>query len=258
MTLRNKGFVTVVVNFESPAELASLRQPQPRVFGQAPLGASINIPGLVTIGPQFKIKGGLQGMMRVHANAEFQVTVASWDVAQSYPYKEDKPYDKDDLNIEDDGIGAAREGASNRTVGAEWSWDVGASGSLEVHFTLQITFGIVWYERLKIPNAAIGFGVDCYGRFYGKIGTGSSNNGKVNYCYGVDAGYKVSLFPGFPNLDRYWRITGQEVPILKSKDNCGESATSKRDLFGGLGGGMPQEWIGIGDGVDVDSAKMNT
>ena len=66
-------------------------------------------------------------------NAQFQVTLASWDVAQSYPYKGDLPYDEDDLNIRDDGSASAREGVSNRTLGPEWTWDVGASGSVEVH-----------------------------------------------------------------------------------------------------------------------------
>lgn len=66
-------------------------------------------------------------------NAQFQVNLASWDFAQSYPFNGDKPYDEDDLNIEDDGEGSARQGVSNKTLGPEWSWDVGASGAVEVH-----------------------------------------------------------------------------------------------------------------------------
>jgi len=71
--------------------------------------------------------------MHLYSNAQYQLTVASWDFAQSYPYKGDKPYDQDDLNIEKDGEGAVRQGISNRTLGSEWSWDVQALGSLEVH-----------------------------------------------------------------------------------------------------------------------------
>lgn len=61
------------------------------------------------------------------------MTVAEWDFAQSYPYKGDKPYDADDLNIEKDGSGSARQGISNKTLGAEWTWDVEVSGSVEIH-----------------------------------------------------------------------------------------------------------------------------
>ena len=33
----------------------------------APIGASITIPGIVTMGPQFKIIAGLKGRLEVHA-----------------------------------------------------------------------------------------------------------------------------------------------------------------------------------------------
>ena len=66
-------------------------------------------------------------------NAQFQVTLASWDFAQSYPFKGDKPYDEDDLNIGEKGSDGTREGVSNKTLGPEFSWDVGASGEVEIH-----------------------------------------------------------------------------------------------------------------------------
>lgn len=155
VTLRNKGSVDVVIDFQAFAELrfGSLNS---ELAGFAPFGASVVIPGIVTIGPQFKILAGLQGIMEVHANAQFQVRLAQWDFAQSYPYKGDKPWDEDDLNIRENGQDGARQGISNQTMGPQWSWDLGASGSVEVHFTPQVTFGIVWNERLQVPDAAVG------------------------------------------------------------------------------------------------------
>jgi len=66
VTLRNKGFITVLLDFEAFGQLrfGSLEN---EILNVAPLGASISIPGIVTIGPQFKIKVGLEGVMEVHA-----------------------------------------------------------------------------------------------------------------------------------------------------------------------------------------------
>lgn len=69
----------------------------------------------------------------INSNAQFQVTVADWDFAQSYPYKGDKPYDEDDLNIYDKGVGAVRQGISDKKLGTEFTWDVAATGTVEVH-----------------------------------------------------------------------------------------------------------------------------
>lgn len=209
VTLRNKGSVDVVIDFQAHAELrfGSLSN---ELAGFAPLGASVVIPGIVTIGPQFKILAGLDGVMEVHANSQFRVQLAKWDFAQSYPFKGDKPWDQDDLDIQDNGKDGASRDTSNRTLGPDWTWDVGASGSVKVHLTPQITFGIIWNEKLGVPNAAvwrdrfllggwhhdadfhvlqINFGVDTWGRVYGHASVGGAS--EASFCYGIDAGYEV-------------------------------------------------------------------
>lgn len=87
---------------------------------------------------------------------------------------------------------------------------MGASGSVKVHLTPQITFGIIWNEKLGVPNAAvwrdrfllvgwhhdadfhvlqINFGVDTWGRVYGHASVGGAS--EASFCYGIDAGYEV-------------------------------------------------------------------
>lgn len=203
VTLRNKGSVDVVIDFQAHAELRSGSLSN-ELAGFAPLGASVVIPGIVTIGPQFKILAGLDGVMEVRANSQFRVQLAKWDFAQSYPFKGDKPWDQDDLDIQDNGQDGASRDTSNRTLGPDWTWDVGASGSVNVHLTPQITFGIIWNEKLGVPNAAvwrdrfliggwhhdadfhvlqINFGVDTWGRAYGHASVGGGQRGIVLLRY---------------------------------------------------------------------------
>ncbi|KAK5651932.1 hypothetical protein OQA88_11474 [Cercophora sp. LCS_1] len=98
LSLRNRGSATVLVNFDAfgRLEFGSMNK---ELVGIAPVGASINIPGIVTIGPKFKVVSSLQGVMNVHANAQYQVTLANWDYTESYPFNGANPYDEDDLNI---------------------------------------------------------------------------------------------------------------------------------------------------------------
>lgn len=88
------------------------------------------------------------------SNAKLQVTLNAWDYSQSYPYRGDDPSDGDDLGSKF-GDDSGNNAIGNKTKGPQFSYDIGASGMIEAHFTPMVTFGIVWNEKLQVANAAV-------------------------------------------------------------------------------------------------------
>jgi chitinase len=154
VTLRNMGTVKAILDFQAFGELrfGSLDR---TLLSVAPVGAAIVIPGIVTIGPQFNLRGGLKGIMEIHANAKFQVTLSEWDYSQSYPYQGDKPYDGDDLGSKNGKDAEPNHDVANKDLGPQFSYDIGASGGIEAHLIPTVTFGIVWNEKWGVGNAAV-------------------------------------------------------------------------------------------------------
>jgi chitinase len=66
VTFRNRGMIEVDMNFLVDAELRFTTGPK-EIFGIAPLGASFQIPGIATIGPQFRMITELNGRATLNA-----------------------------------------------------------------------------------------------------------------------------------------------------------------------------------------------
>lgn len=66
LTFRNKGEIKASLNINAWAEL-KFPSWEKTLFGIAPLGASFKVPGVVTIGPEFKVIGAIEGQMGIHA-----------------------------------------------------------------------------------------------------------------------------------------------------------------------------------------------
>ncbi|OTA84778.1 glycoside hydrolase family 18 protein [Hypoxylon sp. CO27-5] len=235
LTFRNKGVIVGTFDFEAYAELR-FGTLQKEIVGLAPLGASVYIPGIVTIGPQFKVLAGLDGTVNVHANARFTVDLGNWDIMQQLPLRDGVPYNFGQDNEDSAGWDGVLNTVANSSLGnTEFEWDVSAEGSVQLSVTPQITFGIVFDPKLgDIPNAAVDFGVDTYGVLFGKAGISSGSD--FTYCYGLDVGYDVFARVEAPSLfgasiSSRWSIPGlqKRIPIISSDDDC-QVGTAKRSV----------------------------
>lgn len=60
------------------------------LFSADKFGAAFAVPGIVTIGPNFKLYGQLEGSATLGVNFESRVKLADWDIQQTYPVANEK------------------------------------------------------------------------------------------------------------------------------------------------------------------------
>ncbi|KAL2757510.1 glycoside hydrolase family 18 protein [Sodiomyces alcalophilus JCM 7366] len=214
VTFRNSGDVKFTFHFDANAELRFTTGPT-EVVGIAPLGASFKIPGIVTIGPQFRMMAELNGRASINVNAHVGFNVMKWDFSQQYPLKDSNQgpihNDKDEPDTEDPREGLAVRGKP------QFGYDLRAEGMIEAIVTPIISFGIVFDSSLQVPNSAIDAGVDAYARMYASAG--SSTEIAWEYCYGAEAGYSVFGRVSSPelfgmSLNRRWDLLSDTFDII--------------------------------------------
>ncbi len=66
VNFRNKGDITASLIFNARGELRLPRMER-TLFGIAPLFASFKVPGIVTVGPEFKVRGSIEGRVTIEA-----------------------------------------------------------------------------------------------------------------------------------------------------------------------------------------------
>lgn len=55
------------------------------IFSADTFGAAFTVPGIMTIGPNFKLYGQLEGKATLGVNFESKVKLAEWDIYQTFP-----------------------------------------------------------------------------------------------------------------------------------------------------------------------------
>ncbi|KAF5852879.1 hypothetical protein GGP41_008338 [Bipolaris sorokiniana] len=209
---RTNGRVDASLNFNAKGAL-SFHTGQVELFGAHNFGASFRVPGIVTIGPDFRILASIAGDATLELNTKYAVNFGNWDYAMRYPTPQgesDTPTKTGDLK---------EPQISNSTD--PFSWTLDANGQITAHIIPKVTFGIV-FDNSAISNAALDLGVDAYARLAGTSTVGSNQNFK--YCYEADAGATLFASVQAPtifgqSLSRYYALWADTYPIITRKCN---------------------------------------
>ena len=173
---RNEGEITAKFSLDAIAT-ASFSTGDIELFGLENFGATFSVPGILTVGPNFRIFGAVDGQVTLAGHLESQVNIAKWDVKQTFP-DANKDYDPQATKEPD------RDGT--QILGKpSFNYSVSADGSLTAHVKPTITFGLDFNKKfLDVASAKVDLVADGWCRLHASATT--DNGG--SFCYGVDVG----------------------------------------------------------------------
>ena len=176
---KNKGEVSATFTLDAIASL-SYSSGNRELFGLESFpGATFHVPGILTVGPNFRLLGSLEASVTLAGHLESQVNIASWSTQQTYPQQE-PGFQPLDLEKPD------RDGT--QILGQPtFDYSVSASGEIATHLLPTITFGIDFEPRWKVDNCKVDLVADGGVRFHA-IAEASSSSTNCPFSYGVDAG----------------------------------------------------------------------
>ncbi|KAK4118089.1 glycoside hydrolase family 18 protein [Parathielavia appendiculata] len=221
VNFRNKGEIKASLVFAAHGELR-IPYMEETLLGIAPIGASFKIPGIVTIGPEFKLVASVEGKVVIDADARVDFEVASWDYSQRYPAENDEFLDPEKDDPDHPKFSTSNEGGGP----VEFNWQVTAEGVVELHLIPMLTFGVVFDPKWEVPRTAVDLAVDTYLRIHGYAAVGSQQD--FEYCIGAEAGYDTFAQVTAPtlfgvNLNRRWSLFSDERSIYQSPSCPSES-----------------------------------
>ena len=85
---RNRG--SVHATFEISAVVSASFLGETVLVSADKFGATFSVPGVVTIGPNFKLVGAVEGGLTLAGDFKTQVKLVDWDVRQTFPAANDK------------------------------------------------------------------------------------------------------------------------------------------------------------------------
>ncbi|KAI1119842.1 hypothetical protein F5Y10DRAFT_283740 [Nemania abortiva] len=187
---RSKGNIDAMLVFDAFGQV-SFSTGRLEIFGAQNFGATFSIPGLVTVGPNFKVYGQLAGKLTLHTKAQATYNLAHWDYTQRYP------------NENNDRGGASTDTSSSMQTSSsenkfEWHADVSVAGDVKATISPLIEFGVVFDANLGIPSASILLELDAYATLYGNAGGGTDSAPQV--CFGAEAGADLFAAINAPTL----------------------------------------------------------
>ncbi|KAK0710667.1 hypothetical protein B0H67DRAFT_516214 [Lasiosphaeris hirsuta] len=224
MHFRTKGDVEASLNFLAFAKI-SFNSDEIELFGMERFGATFGIPGLLTLGPNFKIMARLDGEASLHTEAKISMNVASWDYTQQYPNREqsqqDEPAEKSKAKAKQ-----LKEAPSGSGFDApKFHADIEVKGRLTLTLTPKVIFGIQW--KVDIPDVTVEVGIKSFATIHASAGatvdTGDQS-AQLRACWGIDCGYTLYAAVNAPTifnypLSQYWPLASDTVPIV---DECVE------------------------------------
>ncbi|KEY64330.1 hypothetical protein S7711_09875 [Stachybotrys chartarum IBT 7711] len=173
---RTGGDVTATFNIDA-AVTAFFDTGDVLMFSADTFGAAFSVPGIVTIGPNFKLFGRLEGEATLGVKFETKVKLAEWSVYQTFPVINE--------DWEPDVFDDAHK-TSSQVLEPEFEYGVSLSGHISAHVKPTITFGIDWNSNFaSLDSCAVNLVADGHVTFHAEAETGS---GGSSFCYGVDVG----------------------------------------------------------------------
>ena len=177
---RNAGEVTATFTLDAMMS-ASFSSGDKLLLSADRFGATFSVPGILTVGPNFKLLGSVEGSASLAAHLESQVKIAEWDVQQTFP---DANHDWDPQATKHPN----RDG-TQRIGEPTFNYSVSADGHLTAHIIPMITFGIDFNEDfISVDSATINLVADGFITIYASA---SATNAGNSFCYGADAGTEL-------------------------------------------------------------------
>lgn len=180
-------------------------------------GAAFAVPGIVTIGPNFKLFGQLEGdatigeFIDVHHSLRSNLLLsgvkftaaanfAKWDVRQTFPVENEEFYPVD--------ANGADKSGTQLLHAPEFDLDLQLEGQVTAHIKPTLTFGIDFDEGfLPVKGCAVNLVADGHVTFHAELDDSNS------FCYQVDAGADLYATVDAP-LTFNWTLPNSTFPIL--------------------------------------------
>lgn len=176
------------------------------MFSADTFGAAFTVPGIVTIGPNFKLYGQLEGKATLGVNFETKVKLAEWDVYQTFPIV-NKDWEPDVFDPSDK--------SGKQTLEPEFEYGVSVSGHISAHVKPTITFGIDWNKKFtSLEPCAVNLVADGHVTFHAEAEAGSSGN---SFCYGIDVGADLYATLEAPKMFS-WALPESPFMIMPAQD----------------------------------------
>jgi chitinase len=130
------------------------------------------------------------------------ITIAEWDIQQTYPQNANYPVDPiDDPNYD-----------GTQTVGVPtFEASVTATGEVALHLKPEVTFGVVFDSRWKVDPCSVSLVLDGYIIFHAEAMLSTSSDNSCPFTYGIDAGSNLYAQLASPSLCGWGGQ--QQIPI---------------------------------------------
>ncbi|KAL3476933.1 glycosyl hydrolases family 18-domain-containing protein [Aspergillus californicus] len=153
-------------------------------------GATFRVPGVVTVGPNLAVYASADASLVVAGHLEASVTLASWEIQQTYPERDEHPPEA--LDIPD---------RTAQTVGKpNFDASVTANGEITIHLKPTVTFGIVFDDRWKVDRCSVDLVLDGYVVGHAEAHWSLNGDNSCPFTYGIDAGSTIYAQVSAPDI----------------------------------------------------------
>ncbi|KAK7955358.1 glycosyl hydrolases family 18-domain-containing protein [Apiospora saccharicola] len=234
----NEGKIEAIFTLDAVARVDW----QPKAFEIAKLpfpGGSFNIPGILTIGPSLKIMGQFKAGVSISGRVEARVSIAEWDIRQTYPQI-------DGYNPQVEGDHKPKSGIDVQNL-ANPSFDASlqADGYLEAHLMPTLVFGIDFNKAYNIDSATVSLEADGWARV--RVHS-DIVGGDCAFGYRVEAGCSLTasaevpdVFGWHPSPYKFGELDKKLIPKEKEQEWQCLTGGTRRDTVGTT--------LGLSDGV---------
>ncbi|KAH8882031.1 hypothetical protein GQ53DRAFT_589853, partial [Thozetella sp. PMI_491] len=206
MYFKNSGEVTALFTIDALVS-AQYDTGDIELFGLQNFGATFSIPGILTVGPNFKIYGSVNFDLAISGKFQAHVTLAKWDTQLGFPEldSDDDPQDITDPNTD------GTQEIGKPTI----DWSIDANGQITAHVKPTISFGIEFNTKfISIDPATVNIVADGWVQAYASATYGSSDQ---NFCYGANAGCDLYAQINVPSSINWLLPGGKSIyPIWTS------------------------------------------
>ncbi|KAK3338506.1 hypothetical protein B0H65DRAFT_446351 [Neurospora tetraspora] len=182
MLFRSKGEIKTTLNLWAFARMA-FNSDEVELFGLDKFGATFSIPGLVTVGPNLRVKAQLDGEATLHTEAAVSLKIAEWEYTQQYPntmgVTQNPPKKHSGATSFFDKAAPNDSGFPQPTFHA----DVDAHGYLTVTMKPVVSFGLTW--AIDVPDVSAELGIEAYATIHADA-QANVNNVLDFACGGAD------------------------------------------------------------------------
>ncbi|KAK7910554.1 hypothetical protein PG985_013035 [Apiospora marii] len=186
----NEGKIEAIFTLDAVARVDW----QPEAFEIAKLpfpGGSFNIPGILTLGPQLKLMGQFKAGVSVSGRVEARVSIAEWEIRQTYPQ-----IDGYNPQIEDDKKPKSGIDVQNLAT-PSFDASLEADGYLEAHLLPTLVFGIDFHKDYGIDSATVSLEADGWARV--RVHS-DIVGGDCAFGYRVEAGCSLTASADVPDI----------------------------------------------------------